>query len=222
MAKTNNQNMVENINKASVAQPMLSIEEILRSPIDNLFTRLETSPLGLSSEEATNRLDIYGANELARKKKHTAIVEFLMNFKSPLVIILLIAGAIAGALQEYANMVIIFVIVFLSVILDFYQASKAEKAAETLKEKVTTTATVLRDGVKSEVKLRDVVPGDVIYLSAGDIIPADARVISAKDLFVNQSSLTGESFPVEKTPALVKLRMYPSANGTITFLWVLL
>jgi magnesium-transporting ATPase (P-type) len=82
MAKTNNQNMVENINKARVAQPMLSIEEILRSPIDNLFTRLETSPSGLSSEEATNRLDIYGANELARKKKHTAIVEFLMNFKT--------------------------------------------------------------------------------------------------------------------------------------------
>ena len=166
--------------------------------------RLETSPSGISFEEAANRTETYGANELARKKKHAAIIEFLMNFKSPLVIILLIAGAISGVLQEYANMAIIFIIVFLSVILDYYQASKAEKAAETLKEKVTTTATVLRDGVRNEIKLRDIVPGDIIYLSAGDIIPADARVLNAKDLFVNQSSLTGESYPVEKTSAPTK------------------
>ncbi|NLE03587.1 MAG: HAD-IC family P-type ATPase, partial [Crenarchaeota archaeon] len=198
MAKANSIPIKNGDDKTSVAKPMLRAEEILCSSIEQIFTHLETSPSGLSSEEATERLDVYGTNELAKKKKHTAVVEFLLNFKSPLVIILLIAGTISGILQEYANMVIIFIIVFLSVILDYYQASKAEKAAETLKEKVTTTATVLRDAVKSEVKLCDIVPGDVIYLSAGDIIPADSRVINAKDLFVNQSSLTGESFPVEK------------------------
>ncbi|MEM1726367.1 MAG: magnesium-translocating P-type ATPase, partial [Candidatus Bathyarchaeia archaeon] len=82
--------------------------------------------------------------------------------------------------------------------LDFYQEYKAEKAAEMLKQRVATTATVLRDGVKKEVRLAEIVPGDIIFLSAGDIVPADARVITAKDLFVNQSALTGESFPVEK------------------------
>jgi len=191
---------------ANKVQQMLSAEELLSLPIEELLPRLETSQSGMSSEEATKRLEVYGRNELARKKKRAAIIEFLMNFKSPLTIILLVAGSISGILQEYANMIIIFVIVFLSVILDYYQESKAEKAAEALKEKVTTTATVLRDSTKQEVKLPEIVPGDIIYLSAGDITPADARVISAKDLFVNQSSLTGESFPVEKTTAPVKMK----------------
>jgi P-type Mg2+ transporter len=184
---------------AAKAQPMLSTDELLAIPVEEFYGKLETSPQGLPSEEASRRLDLYGFNELAKRKKHSSLVQFLMNFKSPLVIILMVAGLISGLLGEWANTVIIYTIVFLSVILDFYQESKAEKAAETLKEKVTTTATVLRDDVKKEVKLRDIVPGDIIYLSAGDIIPADARVISAKDLFVNQSSLTGESFPFEKT-----------------------
>jgi Mg2+-importing ATPase len=86
----------------------------------------------------------------------------------------------------------------LSVVLDFYQESKAKRAAETLKQRVATTATALRDRVKKEVMLEEVVPGDITFLSAGDIVPADARVISAKDLFVNQSALKVESFPVEK------------------------
>ncbi|MCQ5341347.1 MAG: HAD-IC family P-type ATPase [Candidatus Methanomethylicia archaeon] len=115
-----------------------------------------------------------------------------------MVIILLIAGLISGILGETTNAAIIFFIVVFSIILDFYQESKAERAAEMLKQRVAITATVLRDGVKREVRLNEIVPGDIIYLSAGDIVPADARVITAKDLFVNQSVLTGESFPVEK------------------------
>jgi Mg2+-importing ATPase len=191
-------------NQTRLMQPMLSTDELLSLPTEQLFSRLETSQAGLSSEDATERLDIYGPNELARGHKHSALAEFLMIFKTPLVIILLIAAGISGYFQEFVNMIIIIVIVFISVVLDYYQESKAEKAAETLKEKVTTTATALRDGVKKEVKLHDIVPGDIIFLSAGDITPADARVITAKDLFVNQSSLTGESFPVEKTPAPIK------------------
>ncbi len=96
--------------------------------------------------------------------------------------------------------------VFLSVSLAYYQENNASKAAELLREKVATLATVLRDNIKQEIKLPLIVPGDIINLSAGDVTPADARIIEAKDLFVNQSALTGESFPVEKTPAPVKAK----------------
>lgn len=173
-------------------------EEILTLPIEELLKRLKTSLNGLSSEDVEERLKLFGYNELVKKKKRLAIISFLSHFKSPLVIILLIAGLISGILGETTNAAIIFFIVVFSIILDFYQESKAERAAEMLKQRVATTATVLRDGVKREVRLNEIVPGDIIYLSAGDIVPADARVITAKDLFVNQSVLTGESFPVEK------------------------
>ncbi len=127
---------------------LTSTEELLSISNDELFTRLNISLSGLSSEEAEKRLRIYGRNELAKKKKRAAIVEFLSHFRSPLIIILMIAGLISGFLGEVINVAIIFFIIFISVILDFYQESKAEKAAEMLKEKVTTTATVLRDGTK--------------------------------------------------------------------------
>ncbi|MCW4043912.1 MAG: magnesium-translocating P-type ATPase [Candidatus Bathyarchaeota archaeon] len=184
----------------------LSSEEILSLSIDELCRRLDTSLNGLASQEAEHRLALYGRNEFARKKKRAAIFEFLLHFKSPLIIILMFAGAVSGVLGEMLNMAIIFFIVSLSVVLDFYQESRAERAAELLKEKVTTTATVLRDNVKSEIRLSEIALGDVIFLSAGDIVPADARVITAKDLFVNQSALTGESFPVEKTSAPLKAK----------------
>jgi Mg2+-importing ATPase len=186
------------------AQSMVSSEEVLSLPVEEVLSRFGASVNGLASQEAEHRLYVYGRNELAKKKKRATIVEFLLHFRSPLVLILLFAGAVSGIVGQLPSMAIIFTIVFVSVILDFYQESKAERAAELLKEKVTTTATVLRNNVKSEVKLSEIVPGDIIYLSAGDIAPADARVITAKDLFVNQSALTGESFPVEKTSVAVK------------------
>ncbi|MCL2134683.1 MAG: magnesium-translocating P-type ATPase [Candidatus Bathyarchaeota archaeon] len=189
---------------SSVVQPPLSSVEILGSSVEDLFVRLGSSFDGLSVEEAERRLEVFGRNELAKRHKRSVFVDFLLHFKSPLVIILMVAGLISGFLGEISNVVIIFTIVVISVILDFYQEHKAENAAEMLKEAVTTTATVIRGGVKQEIKLYDVVPGDVIYLSAGDITPADARVVSAKDLFINQSTLTGESFPVEKSSVLIK------------------
>ena len=195
-----------NSNNAQVTtkQTLLTAEEMVNLPLEELMDRLHVSPNGLNSEQATERLETYGSNELSHEHRHSALQEFLSHFKSPLVIILLIAGTISGILGEYANTVIIFTIIFVSVVLDYYQESKAEKAAQLLKQKVTTTATVLRDNIKQEIKFPEIVPGDIIYLSAGDIAPADSRVINAKDLFVNQSSLTGESFPVEKTSGAVK------------------
>lgn len=196
----------EPCNVSQLWQRVIGAEEFLFLPIDELLLRLNASRYGLSSQEVEARLQIYGRNELARRKKRTAIVEFLFHFRSPLIIILLLAALISGFLGERKSLVIISSIVIVSVLLDFYQEFKAERAAETLQERVTATATVLRDGVKQEVKLSDIVPGDIVYLSAGDIVPADARVITAKDLFVNQSALTGESLPVEKTPGPLSAR----------------
>jgi len=178
---------------------MASSEEILSLSIESVLARLNSSLNGLSQEEADRRLLRFGLNELARKKKRAAIVEFILLFRSPLILILLFAAVISAIVREPAHVGIILTIVFVSVFLDFYQQNKASQAAELLKEKVTTTATALRNNVKQEVKLSEIVPGDIIYLAAGDIAPADARVVTAKDLFMNQSALTGESFPVEKT-----------------------
>jgi P-type Mg2+ transporter len=197
-----------------LAKPPLSSEEILTLPPSEVLSRLETSTQGLNSDEAEKRLETYGTNELARKLKRAAIVSFLLHFKSPLIIILLIAASIAGSLGDISDFSIIFVIVIISVSIDHYQESKAENAAELLKEKVSTTATVLRDNTKREIKLSQIVPGDIILLSAGDIAPADARIISAKDLFINQSSLTGESFPVEKT--VNSITSVDFSSGSIT------
>jgi len=177
----------------------VSNEELLCLPIDDVLAELKTSRSGLTSAQAEEFLEIYGHNEVAKREKRAAIVKFLLLFKNPLVVILLFAGLISGLLGEVVNAAIIFIMVLMSVILMFFQESKAEKAADELKERVATTATVLRDNVKKEIKLSDVVPGDIINLSAGDVVPADGRLTSAKDFFVDQSALTGESFPVEKT-----------------------
>ena len=194
----NNKHSSSSDSSAVAITPVLSSDELVGLPIEELFERMDTSPQGLTSNQAAERLEVYGRNELAGESKHSIVKDFLLHFKSPLVLILLFAAVISGVLNEIVNMVIILIIVFASIALDSYQESKASKAAELLKQKVTTTATVIREGVRQEIGLPEIVPGDVIYLSAGDILPADARVISAKDLFVNQSALTGESFPVEK------------------------
>jgi len=198
----NNNNSIDTLVKNM--KPALSTEEIASLSSEEVVKYFNTSQNGLSSEQAAERLEYYGPNELARQHKHSAIKEFLLHFKSPFVIILLIAGIVSGFLGEIANTIIILVIIFVSVILGYYQENKAEKAAQLLKQKVTSTATVIRDSIKQEIKFPEIVPGDIIYLSAGDIAPADARVISAKDLFINQSALTGESFPVEKISGAIK------------------
>ncbi|MEM0066413.1 MAG: magnesium-translocating P-type ATPase [Sulfolobales archaeon] len=176
-----------------------SIEEVLTLPAEELISRFKSSLNGLSSEEVRKRLELFGYNELPVKKKRAVIVDFISHFKNPLTVILLTAGLISGFLGDVVDSVIIYTIVLLSVVLDFYQEHKAETEVEKLRQKVATKATVLRDGDRKEVRLEEIVPGDIVLLSAGDIVPADARVVKAKDLFVDESALTGESFPVEKS-----------------------
>lgn len=170
-----------------------------RSPIEKIIESLKTGEKGLSAQEAQDRLQSYGFNEPAKKKKRTILTQILSKFINPLVIVLLIIGAFSYFFGEKISALLVALMAALSVFLSFIQEYRAGKEAERLSEMVRTTATVYRDGKAQEVNIREIVPGDIVDLFAGDMIPADLRIISCKDLFVNQSSLTGESFPIEKT-----------------------
>ena len=188
----------------------LKTEEILRIPAQDLLQRMGSSTAGLTSAEAKRRQEVYGLNEIGEKKKRSTLTKLAGLFKNPLVLILIGAGTVSGVLGDLATATIIYILVLLSTGLMFYQENRAEQAAEKLKEKVATTACVLRDGSYEELRLPEVVPGDVVTLAGGDMIPADARLLEAKDFFVDQSTLTGESFPVEKTPAVLPGEGIPS------------
>jgi len=169
---------------------LLSLAEIL--------SRLDSGPDGLSPVEAAARLKTYGRNVLEGRSRRNILLDFLARFRNPLVLILLAAAAVSAATQQTAEFFIIISIVVMSVILDFVQERRAENAAESLRARVAIMATVRRDGVTRELPVAQLVPGDVILLTAGDLVPADCRLIETDDLFVNESLLTGESFPAEK------------------------
>ncbi len=168
------------------------------SPIETLFERFKTSINGLSDAEAQERLKEYGYNEPAKKKKRSIISQIISKFINPLVIVLLIIAAFSLFFGEKISALLVSLMAVMSVFLSFIQEYRAGKEAEKLSEMVRATATAYRNRRPREVKIRGIVPGDIVDLSAGDMIPADLRIISCKDLFVNQASLTGESFPVEK------------------------
>ncbi|WP_325409751.1 magnesium-translocating P-type ATPase [Methanoregula sp.] len=172
------------------------------TPEADVLSTLRTSAKGLSSAESAARLAEFGPNDVSRIRRQPLIVQYLSHFKNLLVIILILAAAISIFAGDATSAIIIIVIVIASVTLDFFQEYKAGNAAELLRQKIITRASVLRDGEKEELPITVLVPGDVIILSAGDIVPADARVLSSKDLFVNQSALTGEPFPVGKAPGM--------------------
>lgn len=165
---------------------------------DILLKELDSAPLGLSQVEAEARLVKIGPNEVASEKRKSVWIRLLDNVKNPLVILLIILGAISYLTGDLRATLVIFVMVLLGVVLRFFQEMRADNAAEQLKAMVNTTATVVRDGKVQEIPLKQIVPGDVIHLAAGDMVPADVRMLSAKDLFLNQAALTGESMPVEK------------------------
>ena len=142
---------------------------------------------------------MHGPNEIAGKDRNPW-VQFLSYFKNPLIIILLIAGFVSGLSGGVAQTGIIFFLVFISVTLDFYQENKSNQAAERLKEKVTNTALVVRDGKSQDIKISLIVPGDIVLLSAGDIVPADGNVLAAKDFFVDQSSHDRGGVPGGESP----------------------
>jgi len=166
--------------------------------VPETLRELGSRPEGLTSDEVDVRLRTLGRNELAHVAREGFWQDILRRCRSPLVIQLLAIGCISAAIGEVRSAIIVAGMVVLSVGLSFIQERKSSQALEKLQALVQSTVTVLRDGRQIEVPLTEVVPGDLVILDAGTIVPADIRLIAAKDLFVSQSALTGESMPVEK------------------------
>lgn len=155
-------------------------------------------PQGLTSLEADNLFQQYGPNSLVRKKEHSVFIEFLLKFKNPLIFVLLFASVVSFFLGQWVSSLIIVFMIFLSTVLDFTNTYKSQKAVEALINKVRITASVFRDGKLQEMPVTHIVVRDLISLLPGDIVPADGQIVSSKDLFIDESSLTGESYPVSK------------------------
>ena len=168
---------------------------------------------GLTGAEAARRLATYGPNEPAPVRRLSAVVQLFHLFANPLIAILLVASVIAGSLGQHVDALIIVMMVVLGVSINFWQSYRSQQAAERLRSSVMPTATVLRDGVWLEKPMRNIVPGDVFRLSAGDLVPADARLLESKDLSVQQSMLTGESLPVDKTASVEAPGAAPDADA---------
>ena len=191
-------------------------------PKEVLFEKFQTSQYGLSEQEAQKRLGEYGFNEAAKKQKRTVVFQFISRFFHPLVVLLVFIAAATFFTGDAVSGSIIVVMAVMSVILGFYQEYRAGKEAERLSEMVRSTATVYRNGKTKEVPIKQIVPGDIVDLFAGDMIPADLRIIQAKDLFINQAALTGESMPVEKTSTVDSVAFMGSSVVSGTALGVVL
>ena len=170
----------------------------------DLFSKLETNKSGLAQSEAEKRLEKFGPNALQEKKKKPAWVLFLAQFKDFMILILAAAAVISGIVGDLTDTIIILVILVLNAVLGFVQEYRAEKAMDSLKKLTETQTKVFRDGQLITVPSRDLVPGDVVTLEAGNMVPADLRLIDTFSLKVDESSLTGESVPIDKQNGILE------------------
>ena len=193
----------------------LAIASAATQSQDNTLARLNTQRQGLTLAEADARLQHYGPNQVASDKAPAALIQLLQAFNNPFIWVLMVLAAISfvtdyilpkrsGEETDLTGVSIMLIMIGLSGLLRFWQEYRTNKAAEALKSLVSTTATVLRrnhadsEPVPLEVPLQQVVPGDIVLLSAGDMIPADVRLLASRDLFVSQAALSGEALPIEK------------------------
>jgi len=181
-----------------------AVERYWAIPEQALLGALQTAPGGLSEEEAARRLESFGENELEESRRPSRLRVIWLQLKSPLVLLLVAAAIISAFTGDWTDAVIVLAIVLGSVVLGYSREYKAQAAISRLRERITTLVRVLRGEAERTVPISKIVPGDVVLLSAGSMVPADARLLEATDLFVSQSVLTGESFPVEKRPGVVE------------------
>jgi P-type Mg2+ transporter len=212
--------------KKIISQPVV-IKAVLesRNSLDGTLSNLQTSLSGLTEHDVKERLVSFGSNDVVHDKAPSAWLQLLLAFKNPFIFVLLALACVSvftdyliplhnGEETSVSGIVIILVMVLLSGLLSFWQEYRSNKAAQALKSMISTTATVLRrshhdiSAKQLEVPIKEVVPGDIILLSAGDMVPADVRLIESRDLFISQAVLTGESIPVEKSDTV-------DLNGTV-------
>jgi Mg2+-importing ATPase len=196
-----------------------AIAQEAKNSVEQTLANLKCNRNGLTQDDAVERLKQFGVNQVAHEKAPHALVQLIAAFNNPFIFVLMVLAAISfftdywlparrGEETDLTGVIIILVMVSLSGLLRFWQEYRTNKAAETLKSMVRTTATVLRRSSYSaqaltlEVPIRELVPGDIIKLSAGDMIPADVRLLASRDLFISQAILTGEAIPIEKYDAM--------------------
>ena len=169
---------------------------------EEVFKEVQSSPSGLSSQEAASRLEKYGANTLQEGKKKSLLEKFVDQFKDFMILVLLVAAVVSmfahSGEPDPTDAIIILAVVLLNAILGVFQESKAEEAIEALKKMASPVASVLRDGHVEHIKGEDIVVGDVVILEAGDVVPADMRLFEVNTVKIEESALTGESVPVDK------------------------
>jgi P-type Mg2+ transporter len=170
---------------------------------DTIAESLGSSPHGLSTAEALRRLQLFGRNELQDSQPRTRLTVLLDQIKSPLLLLLVFAAAASFFTGQWMDATIVVAIVALTVFIGYSREYRAESAAAALKARVRVKTTVLRDGKPGAVPIQEIVPGDVVFLSAGSLVPGDGIVLEAADCFLSEAVLTGESFPVEKIPGAV-------------------
>ncbi|MDK2912924.1 MAG: hypothetical protein PWR29_1881, partial [Methanolobus sp.] len=168
-------------------------------PSEDVFSLFNSHPDGLSREEAEKRLARDGYNEVESKKEHGPVYRFLRQFASPLIYLLLIAAAITFFLELYVDTIVILFVVLANAVIGFIQEGKAQHALESLSKLLVPEARVLRGGMSMVLPSRELVVGDIVLLEAGDRVPADMRLFYTKNLRADESILTGESVPVEKS-----------------------
>ncbi|CAI1495123.1 Magnesium-transporting ATPase, P-type 1 [Serratia quinivorans] len=205
----------ENVRRRDKKTTPYAIAQEAKNSVDQTLANLKCNRNGLTQDDAVERLEQYGVNQVAHEKAPHALVQLFAAFNNPFIYVLMVLAAISfftdywlparrGEETDLTGVIIILVMVSLSGLLRFWQEYRTNKAAETLKSMVRTTATVLRRSSYSaqaltlEIPIRELVPGDIIKLSAGDMIPADVRLLTSRDLFISQAILTGEAIPIEK------------------------
>ena len=171
---------------------------------EQLLTTLHATPDGIRQADAESRVAQYGLNTLKVQEQTSAVILLLRQFKSPLVLILIFAAVISAFMGEWTDSIIVLAVVLGSTILGFVQEYRASSAVEKLRSQVTIKSSILRDGTAQLLHSEQVVPGDVVLLSAGSLVPADGIVLETNNFFINQAVLTGETFPVEKTTGTVQ------------------
>ncbi|MBX4898892.1 magnesium-translocating P-type ATPase [Rhizobium bangladeshense] len=184
---------------------------------ETVLAELRSSRHGLSTSEVARRLKDSGPNSLRQDRSHSATAALARQFRSPLVLILIAAAAISAFVGEGHETLIISIIVLASCLLGFFQEYGASQATEKLKRRLSQKAVVLRNGAESTIRVEEVVPGDILHLSAGSLIPADGIILEARDLNVSEAVLTGETFPAVKIPGIAEAGAPLSRRSNVVF-----